>query len=327
MSWQVILLLIAGLGFLVVGGEFLVRGASNLASALGVAPIVIGLTVVAFGTSAPELAVSLQAAFKGNADISISNVVGSNIFNILFILGISAMISPLVIHSQMIIREVPFMIACSFLVYFFSLNGVIGNLEGLILFLVLVAYTTWLVIEAKKHKKENLELEKESEVEYGADKTKEKSLWVSVGLVVGGLGIVMLGADWLVSGAVSLAQSLGVSDSVIGLTIVAAGTSLPEVVASVMATLKGERDIAVGNVVGSNIYNLLAILGISGAIVPSGLSVNPSMLNFDYLVMIAAAFVCWPFFKTGSQLSRIEGVIFFVSYIAYTSYLISRAVV
>jgi cation:H+ antiporter len=325
MSGQDILMLIGGLTFLVMGGEFLVRGASRLAVTLGIPSVVIGLTVVAFGTSTPELAVSLEAALGGNADISVSNVVGSNIFNTFFILGISALISPLIIHSQMITREVPIMIGTSVLMYLFSLGGNIGRFEGLVLFLGIIAYTSWLVVEALKNKKENRELVKESEQEFGKIKAENPSTLVSILLVVGGLGIVMLGADWLVKAAVTMAKSLGVSDTVIGLTIVAAGTSLPEVVASVMATIKGERDIAVGNVIGSNIYNILAITGLAGAIAPDGLNVNSSLLRVDIPVMIGAAAICWPFFKTGKQLSRLEGGIFLATYVGYTYYLISQA--
>ncbi len=325
MNFEIFLLLIGGLVFLVAGGELLVRGASQLAGALGIAPIVIGLTVVAFGTSTPELAVSLNAALSGNADISVSNVVGSNIFNVLFILGISALVSPLVIHSQMIVREVPIMIATSVLFALFAMGGTIQRWEGFVLFAGIIIYTAWLVIEAKKHKRENRELEKESEQEFGKLRTNKKSLGLSVAFIVIGLGVVMVGADWLVESAVSLAKSFGVSDTVIGLTIVAAGTSLPELVASVMATIKGERDIAIGNVVGSNIYNILAILGISGTIVPNGLAVNPSMLAFDIPVMIGVAAICWPFFKSGKRLSRFEGGLFLIAYIAYTGYLIAQA--
>ncbi len=321
----IFLLLSGGLILLVGGGELLVRGASKLASALGVAPIIIGLTVVAFGTSTPELAVSLRAALSGNADIAVSNVVGSNIFNVLFILGVSALISPLVIHSQMIAREVPIMIGTSILLGIFALGGTISLIEGLLLFIGIVGYTGWLVVEARKKKRENRELELESEKEFLHLKKDKSPLALSLVFVVIGLGLVMFGAEWLVEGAVALAKSFGISDTVVGLTIVAAGTSLPEVVASVMATVKGERDIAVGNVVGSNIYNILAILGISGAVAPSGLSVNPALLSFDIPVMIAVALICWPFFRSGKRLSRFEGSLFLVGYIAYTAYIVIQA--
>lgn len=314
-----------GLAALVVGGEFLVRGASRLAAALGVPSVVIGLTVVAFGTSTPELAVSLKAAWSGNADIAVANVVGSNVFNVLFILGGCALLSPLVIHSQMISREVPIMVGVSLLLFAFGANGTISHWEGGLLFVGIVAYTTWLVREALAKKRENRRLEKEFEQELAPVKNSRSPLAISLALVAGGLAVVMLGADWLVTGAVRMAQSLGVSDTVIGLTIVAAGTSLPEVVASVMATIKGERDIAVGNVVGSNIYNILAILGASGVASKSGLSVNPSMLAFDIPVMIGVAAICWPFFRSGQRLSRLEGAVFLVGYVAYTAYLVSQA--
>lgn len=325
MSWEIFLLVSGGLTLLIVGGDLLVRGASKLAAALGVTPVVIGLTVVALGTSMPELAVSLKAAFAGNADIAVSNVVGSNIFNILFILGLSSIISPLVIHSQMILREVPIMIGISLLFALFAWSGHIHFIEALILLGGMIGYTSWAVIEAQKKKLENQELERESEQEFGDIKTEKSSPLASLGLLVLGLGLVMLGAEWLVDGAIQLAKALGVSDTVIGLTIVAAGTSLPEVVASVMASIKGERDIAVGNVVGSNIYNILAILGISGSVAPNGLNVNPSLLRLDIPVMIGVAILCWPFFKSGKELSRTEGSIFFAGYIAYTTYMVLQA--
>jgi cation:H+ antiporter len=326
MSWSIALLIIAGLVFLVFGGELLVRGASRLAAILGVPPMVVGLTVVAFGTSTPELAVSLKAALGGNADIAIANVVGSNIFNIFFILGVSALISPLIIHHRMVTREVPIMIGSSVLLYLFSIGGVINRVEGMVLFAGIIAYTWWQVHYARVSRKEKMSMEKELADDVSAVKAEGGlSLPMSIGLIVVGLGIVMFGADWLVRGATDLAKSLGVSDTVIGLTIVAAGTSLPEVVASIMATIKGERDIAVGNVVGSNIYNILAIIGISGTVVPNGISVNTQMFSFDYPVMLGAALLCWPFFKSGKQLSRLEGGIFLFAYIMYTAYLVRSA--
>lgn len=327
MTLEVFFLLVAGFVFLIAGGEGLVRGASKLATVLGVPPIVVGLTVVAFGTSAPELAVSLKATFSGNADIAVANVVGSNIFNLLFILGASALISPLVIHSQMIRREVPLMIGVSAIVYGMSmLDQRISVVEGGMLALGIFLYTGWIVFEALKNRKENLELQKESEKEFGKkEASTTRVILLSLALVVGGLGVIMLGADWLVQGAISTAKLLGVSDAVIGLTIVAAGTSLPEVVASIMATLKGERDIAVGNVVGSNIYNILAILGFSGALSDSGLKVADSIQRFDMPVMVGISALTLILFYTGNKLSRKEGALFLVLYVAYTTFLISQA--
>lgn len=323
MNWSVVLPLTLGLISLVAGGELLVRGASRLASTLGIPSVIIGLTVVAFGTSTPELAVSLEAAISGNADIAVANVVGSNIFNILLILGISSLISPLVIHSQMISREVPVMIGSALLLGIFALNGKIGRWEGIGLFCCLLFYTGWLVFEAIQKKREDRELLHEGEKEFPKIPSSLKVVFSSVALLVVGLGIIMYGAGVLVEGAIALASSLGVSDTVIGLTIVAAGTSLPEVVASVMATIKGERDIAVGNVVGSNIYNILGILGIAGGV--SGLKIDPHLMNFDIPFCIFISILCWISFRRARILSRPEGIIYLALYLAYNVFIIQRA--
>ncbi len=329
MQWQILALLCLGLLFLVIGGDLLVKGASKLALKLGVAPVVVGLTVVAFGTSAPELAVSLKAAFAGNADIAVANIVGSNIFNILFILGVSSLIAPLLIHAQIIKREVPIMIGASVLLYLMSLGGGIQRWEGVVLFAGIIAYTYYLIREARVSKIKNTEVQAGGDLGAAGNVEKSESLFSKIlnpAILIGiGLLVVMLGADWLVRGAVSLAKGLGVSDTVVGLTIVAAGTSLPEVTASIMATIRGERDIAVGNVIGSNIYNILAIVGISGALAPKGLQVNQSMLAVDMPVMIFVAAVCWIFFRSGQSLSRLEGGLFLTSYIAYTVFLVVKA--
>lgn len=323
MDLIIILKVIAGLVALIVGGEWLIRGASRLATLLGIPAVIVGLTIVALGTSAPEFAVSLSAALKGNADIAIANVVGSNIFNTLFILGVSALISPLIIHVTMIKREVPVMIGASLAVLLFSLDGQILQLEAFLLFAFAVIYTWWLVRETKRNRSRELEKQVKEELSYRAAPFKEKAM-IPLFIIVG-LGVIMLGADWLVEGAIAMAQSLGVSDTVIGLTIVAVGTSLPEVVASVVATLKGERDIAVGNVIGSNIYNILLILGLSGAILPGGLAVQESLMKFDIPFLLFSAVLCFPIFWWGKQIRRIEGAFFFSIYIAYSAYLIYNA--
>jgi cation:H+ antiporter len=324
MSIEIIFFLLAGLALLVLGGEALVKGATALASKLGIPPMIIGLTVVAFGTSTPELAVSLSAALRGNADIAISNVVGSNIFNVFFILGLCACIRALEVQSQIIFREVPLMIGLSVLFFLLALDNEISRLEGGMLFLGIVAYTSWLVVESLKHKNQNKELEAEAEEAFHKEPS-QVSLVSSILRIAIGLGIVMLGARWMVDGAVGVARFFEIPEAVIGLTIVAAGTSLPEVIASVIATIKGEREIAIGNVIGSNIYNILAIVGLSGTIVPGGLNVSESILRLDMPVMIAAAALCLPFFWTGRRLSRTEGVIFLLIYCAYTTYLICLA--
>ncbi len=251
-------LLILGTVLLVAGAEFLVRGASKLAVSVGISPLVVGLTVVAFGTSAPELAVSTYAAFTGEAEIAIGNVVGSNIFNILFILGVSAMITPLVVAQQLIRLDIPIMIGVSILLLILGVDGKIGHIDGLLLFSMVVAYTVFLIRQSRK---ESRAVREEYEREFGVGKEeKTPHAWkIDLAYMVGGALMLVLGSRWLVDGAVRVAVDLGVSELVIGLTIIAIGTSLPEVATSVVASLRGERDIAVGNVVGSNIFNILAV--------------------------------------------------------------------
>jgi len=320
---MVVVFLLLGLALLVVGAEVLVRGASRLASALGISPLVIGLTVVAFGTSSPELAVSVQSALSGNADIALGNVVGSNIFNILLILGLSAVVIPLTVSRQLIRFDVPIMILASILVLVFGWNGSIGRLEGLLLFAGVITYTVVLI---RMSRKETRLAQDEFEKEYTPDEkpTLVQNLKNGV-LVIAGLGLLVLGSDWLVESAVAIAQFFGVSNLVIGLTVVAAGTSMPELVTSIVAAKKGERDIAVGNIVGSNIFNILCVLGMSSAVSTEGVTVSASALSFDIPVMILIALSCFPIFFTGMVISRYEGALFVFYYVAYTVYLVLQA--
>jgi cation:H+ antiporter len=314
-----VVLFLAGLGLLVLGAEWLVKGASRLAAAAGVSPLVIGLTVVAFGTSAPETAVSVKSALAGQADIAVGNVVGSNIFNVLFILGASAAITPLVVASQLIRLDVPVMIGVSLLMLLLAGDGSIGRLDAAVLFAGAVAYTAFQVWQSRR---ETAAVKDEYAHEYGP---RRSAAAVNVGLVVAGLALLVLGSRWLVSGAVAFAQALGVSELVIGLTIVAAGTSLPEVATSILAALRGERDIAVGNVVGSNIFNILAVLGLSGLVAPAGLRAADALLRFDLPVMIAVAVACLPIFASGARIARWEGALFLLYYVAYAAYVVLAA--
>ena len=321
------LLLIGGLVLLVVGGELLVRGASRLAVSLGISPLVVGLTVVAFGTSAPELAVSLQAAAVGAAEMAMGNVVGSNIFNVLFILGLSAMITPLVVDGQIIRQEVPVMIGASLLVLGLSLDGRVSRAEGLALLTGVIVYTTVLVRQSRSQTRA-LEQEYAEEAHVaraGVAPAAESRLPVQLLLIAAGLVLLVLGSRWLVEGASAIARALGLSELVIGLTIVAGGTSLPEVAASVVAAVRGQRDIAVGNVVGSNIFNLLCVLGAAAAIAPAGMPVPASLLRFDMVVMLAVAVACLPIFFHGRSIVRWEGALLFGYYLAYTAYLVLAA--
>jgi cation:H+ antiporter len=328
---MVYLSLVGGLILLVFGGELLVRGASKLALALGLTPLVIGLTVVAFGTSAPEMAVSVKSALAGSADLALGNVVGSNIFNVLFILGVSALITPLVVSQQMVRKEVPIMIGVSLLLLGMTLDGGISQIEGAILFAGIIGYTAFAVISARRETNK-VKAEYAESQGFSDNKSEEAGVaaaksdwWKSVLLIAVGLVVLVYGSGLLVDAAVSLARGWGVSELVIGLTIVAAGTSLPEVAASVIAAFKGERDIAVGNVVGSNIFNILSVLGLSSLLSPNGIPVSAGALAFDIPIMIAVAFACLPIFYTGMSIARWEGALFLLYYVAYTVYLVLDA--
>ena len=328
MSGLTLILFIVGLVLLIVGAELLVRGASRLAAAVGISPLVIGLTVVAFGTSAPELAVSMQSAWQGQADIAIGNVLGSNIANVLFIFGISALITPLVVASQLVRIDVPIMIGASILLYIMSWDGYLGFGEGALLFAGIILYTGWLVLQSRR---ESRRVAAEFAAEFG-DKQYDKAqthtalgLLLNLGLVVVGLMLLVVGAQWLVEGAVTLARWFGVSELIIGLTVIAVGTSLPEVATSVIAALRGERDIAVGNVVGSNISNILTVLGVTALVAPQGIRISPAALAFDLPVMVAVAVVCLPIFYVRSSITRGEGLLLLCYYGAYLAYLVITA--
>jgi cation:H+ antiporter len=316
MAW---LLLVVGLVLLVVGADVLVRGAARLAANFGIPSLVIGLTVVAFGTSAPELAVSVKAAYSGQAELAIANVVGSNIFNILFILGVSAIIAPLVVSQQLIRQDVPIMIGVSLLAVLMALDGQINRLEAAVLALGLIVYTSFLFYQGRKQGADAVDGEVDELLGV------EVPAWKNILLVVGGLILLVLGARWLVQSAVEIASAWGVSEAVIGLTIIAMGTSLPEVMTSIVAALKGERDIAIGNVVGSNIFNVLSVLGISGVVSPTPLLAGAQMAQIDIPVMLGVAALCAPLFFTGAIVSRIEGALFLVLYGAYVWLLIAMA--
>lgn len=317
-----LVLFVIGLVILIVGAEALVRGASKLALGIGISPLVVGLTVVAFGTSAPELAVSTISSWSGEADLAIGNVVGSNIFNVLFILGLSALITPLAVQSQLIRFDVPLMILISLLLWGFAADGRISQIEGLFLFAGIITYTIFLVTQSRKEQK--LVAEKSEMPAHPVDNSARAWL-INIGYIAVGLTLLVLGSRWLVNGAVMIAQTFGVSELVIGLTIIAVGTSLPEVATSIVAAMRGERDIAVGNVVGSNIFNILCVLGLSSAVSPNGINVAEEAIRFDIPVMVAVALVCLPIFFSGREIARWEGLLFLGYYAAYTTYLILSA--
>jgi cation:H+ antiporter len=326
MTLMIVFMLAGGLVLLAVGAEALVRGASRLAAALGIAPLVIGLTIVAFGTSAPEMAVSVQSVLAGQPDIAVGNAVGSNILNVLLILGLSAVITPLVVAQQLVRLDVPIMIGVSVLLLLLALNGYIEQWEGGVLFAGIIGYTVFQIVQSRKGK-ESAAVEAEYAEEYGKPEPRTAGrMLLNVALAIVGLALLVLGASWFVDGATQLARAYGISELIIGLTIVAMGTSLPEMATSLVAAFRGERDIAVGNVVGSNIFNILAVLGLSSIVAPGqGLPVSLGMLELDIPFMVAVAVACLPIFLTGNTIARWEGAVFVAYYVAYTAYLVFTA--
>ncbi len=315
------LLILVGFVVLIAGGEVLVRGASGMARAMHISPLIVGLTVVAFCTSCPELAVCLDAAFAGEADLAVGNIVGSCICNILLVLGLSAMVGALVVRARLIRLEVPLMILAAVLTLVFGFNGSIDRVDGLIFVALLVGYMTWTVIASRRESK----AVKEELAKRGDGHGAKSGLSVvlgNLGLVCVGVILLVIASGWVVNGATSIAVILGVSSLMIGLTIVAIGTSLPEVATCVIASLRGERDLAVGNVIGSNIMNILAVLGLSAVIAPDGILVSDAALRSDIPIMIIVSFACLPIFFTGHRIERWEGALFFVYYLIYMAYLI-----
>ncbi|HEU0153406.1 MAG TPA: calcium/sodium antiporter [Arenimonas sp.] len=315
-----LILFLAGLALLIVGADLLVRGASRLSLSLGIAPLVVGLTVVAFGTSAPELAVSVKGALDGQTDIALGNVVGSNILNVLFILGISALLAPLIVDRRLIRQEVPILIGLSLLVGWMAMDLRISFAEGSVLVGVMAGYVLLLYFQGR-----NASPEEVADDLLPAAPGWLAKLPVQLLLIAVGLGMLVLGSQWLVDSATVFATALGVSPLVIGLTIVSLGTSLPEVATSVIAALRGEREIAVGNVLGSNIFNIVCVLGISSMVSGDGLVVPPALLAFDLPVMIAVAVALLPVLFTGHLIARWEGAVFLGYYVAYTTYLVLYA--
>lgn len=321
MDSTTLLLFVLGLGLLLVGAELLVRGAATLANRMGIPPLVVGLTVVAFGTSSPELAVTVQSAMEGRADLALGNVVGSNVFNVLFILGISGLLAPLVVSRQLVRVEVPVMIGVSGLVWVLALDGILSRPEGILLVAALVAY---LWFQLRMARKEPGGEDVDAPGVPSPEEARAASIPLQLVFIVVGLVMLVLGSRWLVNGAVEVATRLGVSQLVIGLTVVAAGTSLPEVATSILASIRGQRDIAVGNVVGSNVFNLLGVLGVAGAL-STGIVVPAAALAFDLPVMTVVAVACLPIFFSGLVIARWEAALFLAYYVAYTVYLILRA--
>lgn len=316
-----ILAIVAGFAILIWGADRFVDGAANIASNLGVSPLIVGLTIVGFGTSAPEMLVSALAAFEGSPALGIGNAIGSNITNIGLVLGITLLISPLVVHSDTLRREFPFLFVVMILSLLLMWDGDLSLNDGLILFagfILTLAGMTWLGMRTQKDDP----LEQEFEQEYAQAKmsTKAASVYFIIGLVS-----LLIGSKALVWGATGIAHLLGVSDLIIGLTVVAIGTSLPELAATVASALKNEHDIAVGNVLGSNMFNLLAVMAMPGMIAPS--VIDSMILQRDYTAMIVLTIMLYLFarFSAAGKIGRGAGVLMLVVYIAYTGLLFTQS--
>jgi len=313
----------AGLVVIVVGAEMLLRGASRIAAALGIKPILIGLTVVAVGTSAPELAVGVTAALEGRGALAIGNIAGTNMVNILFILGLSAAMRPLPLQLQSIRLDVPVMIASALALLVMAFDGVLSRVDGLVLLAAACVYLATLI---RLSRRESAAMVREYAEEFGpqALKTERGALaksWDGLLLAVG-IALTVLGADLLVAGAADLARAFGVSDAIIGLTIVAIGTSAPELATTVVSTIKDDRDVAIGNLLGSSITNILVILGLTCLAASDGVDVSPDVLRIDLPLAAAVAIVCWPVFRSDRTVSRREGVAFVAAYLVYLTTLV-----
>jgi len=338
-----IVILILGLVVLVLGAETMVRNASRLAELMGISPLIVGLTVVALGTSSPELAIALKSSLGGVSEMALGNVVGSNILNILLILGLAAMIRPVRVSEQLIRLDVPVMFAVSAVTFLLAADGNISRTDGAVLTFLAVVYSVLLIRAARK---DHLAMRELVALDPGQAQEGDRMLFGQLGLWLSrwieprkplfrivlptlrllfiGIGLVLLvsGANLMVEAAVDIAERRGLSPLVVGLTILALGTSLPELAISVTSSLRGHSDIAAGNVVGSNLMNLMVVLGITAMLVPGGIHVPSSALAFDLPVMLVVSLAAMPIFFTGGRISRAEGALFLFYYVAYTTFVI-----
>ncbi|MCZ2817440.1 calcium/sodium antiporter [Modestobacter sp. VKM Ac-2984] len=310
--------LLAGLVLLTAGGELLVRGGSALGRAVGISPLVIGLTVVAFATAAPELAVSLGAALTGAAGIAVGNVVGSNIANVLLVGGLTAVAAPLAVDRKLLRGDLPALLGLSVLLFLLAIDGTVALWEGLLLVVLAVAYLSWKVLAGRRE-------EAPDATEDERPPLRPRTVLVPLGMLLVGIALLVVGARMLVSAATTIAAALGLSDLVIGLTVVAVGTSLPELATTVVAALRGQREMALGNIVGSNVLNIGVVLGLTAVVAPGGLPVDASALRLDLPVMIAVTLAFVPLLLTGARLVRWEGGLLLAWYAIYLAVLVLPA--
>ncbi len=309
--------LVVGFGLLIGGAEFLIRGAEKISELFGVSPLLVGLTVVAYGTSAPELAINVSAIYEvpPRSGLVLGNVVGSNIANILLVLGLTAIVMPLVVPRRLVRTTLPFMVLTSFSVYAVAFDGLISPLEGAVMFAAALLYSMVLIYRERRESKSR------PRTNAVASESRARSLALNILLLVVGLAILIYGADLLVEACIDIAKLLQVSEMIIGLSIVAVGTSLPELATSIVACIKGKCDLAVGNLVGSNIFNILLVLGLCASLSPEGVTVESRALEFDIILMIVVAVACLPIFASDYKINRWEGVLLLTYYVAYIVYL------
>lgn len=313
-------ILVIGFVLLIKGADFFVEGSSSVAKKFNVPSLIIGMTIVAMGTSLPELAVSVTASITGNNTLAVSNVSGSNIFNLMVVCGACALFAPLTIEKNTLMKEFPFSIVCAGLLVVLGFIGMkLGRVDGIILLVIFVAYLFWMIYSTKKARSEGDKFE--TEEEEMAEEIKILPMWKCLLYIVGGMIAIKFGGDFVVNGASSIAAGFGLSQTLIGLTIVALGTSLPELVTSIVAARKNEVDMALGNVIGSNIFNILLILGVAAAISP----VTFIMENIiDIIILIIMSTVVWIFAWTSKKINRKEGIIMLLVYVVYMVYICIR---
>lgn len=323
MAMHPALLLLAGLLLVVLGAELVLKSATHIANMLNVNPIVIGLTLVSVGTSLPEMAIGITAASEGKGTLAVGNVVGANIMMLLLVLGLSAAIRPLPIQPYSLRLEVPAMIGAALALIVSSLDGVLTRTEGALLVAAALVYSALIVRSSRRGRRPMAgELLDEYAQPLPPLAERRKRLVLHGALLALGIALTIPGADWLVAGASALAARFGVSDAVIGLTIVALGTSTPELVTTVVGTLRGDRDVAIGNLLGSGVYNILAILGTVMLVSPQPIDVSRELLLIDLPIAAAVALVCWPVFRSGHVISRAEGLVFVGAYLLYLAVLV-----
>ena len=321
---SLITFVLLGMGFilLLLGADLLVRGASNFALAVGISPLIIGLTIVAFGTSAPELAINLRSTLTGQPELAIGNVVGSNILNILLLLGIAAVIAPIQVAKRLIKLDLPAMIGASFLFFGLALDRTLSHWDGLLLVSGIIFYTWFSIKQSSQNDRTTLTM---GSTQNQTAPRNYQYIILQLFEVMIGLALLVQGSQWLVNGAVAIAQFFGISELIIGLTIIAIGTSLPEIATVVIASLRGKHELVIGNAIGSNLFNILLVLGLSSIIAPAGIAIPTPALVFDIPVMIVVALACLPIFFTDYLIEAWEGWLFLAYYIAYTLYLFLNA--